>query len=30
MVTGTYTIFGAAEDSYGVFGDPFAINVTVD
>jgi uncharacterized delta-60 repeat protein len=26
---GTYTIYGQAEDSYGVFGDPFALTLTV-
>jgi uncharacterized delta-60 repeat protein len=27
--TGTYTLFAQAEDNYGVFGDPFAITLTV-
>jgi hypothetical protein len=26
---GTYTLFAQAEDSYGVFGDPFALTLTV-
>ncbi len=26
---GTYTLFAQAEDSYGIFGDPFAITLTV-
>jgi uncharacterized delta-60 repeat protein len=30
MVAGKYTIFARARDSFGVFGDPVAINVTVN
>jgi uncharacterized delta-60 repeat protein len=30
LASGRSTIFARAEDSYGVFGDPFAINVTVN
>jgi hypothetical protein len=29
LTTGTYTIYAQAEDSYGVFGDPVAITLTV-
>jgi uncharacterized delta-60 repeat protein len=29
LATGTYTIDAQAEDSYGVFGDPFALTLTV-
>jgi uncharacterized delta-60 repeat protein len=29
LVSGTYTVYAQAEDSYGVFGDPFAITLTV-
>jgi uncharacterized delta-60 repeat protein len=28
LAPGTYTLFAQAEDSYGVFGDPFAITLT--
>jgi uncharacterized delta-60 repeat protein len=29
LASGTYTIYAQAEDSYGVFGDPFALTLTV-
>ncbi len=29
LSAGTYTIYAQAEDSYGVFGDPFALTLTV-
>src|SRR5262249_52466468 len=29
LSAGTYTIYAQAEDSYGVFGDPFALSLTV-
>jgi hypothetical protein len=29
VATGTYTVFAQAEDSYGVFGDLFAMSLTV-
>jgi hypothetical protein len=29
LAPGTYTLFAQAEDSYGVFGDPFALTLTV-
>jgi uncharacterized delta-60 repeat protein len=29
LTTGTYTIYAQAEDSYGVFGDPVALTLTV-
>jgi uncharacterized delta-60 repeat protein len=29
LTSGTYTIYAQAEDSYGVFGDPFALTLTV-
>jgi uncharacterized delta-60 repeat protein len=29
LPAGTYTIYAQAEDSYGIFGDPFAITLTV-
>jgi hypothetical protein len=29
LAPGTYTLFAQAEDSFGVFGDPFAITATV-
>jgi uncharacterized delta-60 repeat protein len=29
LASGTYTIYAQAEDSYGVFGDPFALSLTV-
>jgi hypothetical protein len=29
LLSGTYTLYAQAEDSYGVFGDPLAITVTV-
>jgi uncharacterized delta-60 repeat protein len=29
LAPGTYTLFAQAEDSYGIFGDPFALNLTV-
>jgi uncharacterized delta-60 repeat protein len=29
LPAGTYTIYAQAEDSYGVFGDPFALTLTV-
>jgi hypothetical protein len=29
LTFGTYTLFAQAEDSYGVFGDPFALTLTV-
>jgi uncharacterized delta-60 repeat protein len=29
LTTGTYTIYAQAEDSYGVFGDPVSISLTV-
>jgi hypothetical protein len=29
LPAGTYTIYAQAEDSYGVFGDPVAITLTV-
>jgi uncharacterized delta-60 repeat protein len=29
LASGTYTIYAQAEDSYGVFGDPFAVSLTV-
>jgi hypothetical protein len=29
MTAGSYTLYAQAEDSYGVLGDPFALNVTV-
>jgi hypothetical protein len=28
-VPGTYTLFAQAEDSFGVFGDPFVLALTV-
>ena len=30
LSAGTYTLFAQAEDSYGVFGDPVAITLTVN
>jgi uncharacterized delta-60 repeat protein len=30
LTNGTYTLFAQAKDSYGVFGDPFAITVTIN
>jgi uncharacterized delta-60 repeat protein len=29
LAVGSYTIYAQAEDSYGVFGDPFALNLSV-
>jgi hypothetical protein len=29
LTSGTYTLFAQAEDSYGVFSDPFALTLTV-
>jgi uncharacterized delta-60 repeat protein len=29
LAAGTYTVYAQAEDSYGVFGDPFALTLTV-
>jgi uncharacterized delta-60 repeat protein len=29
LPAGSYTLYAQAEDSYGVFGDPFALNLTV-
>ena len=29
LAPGTYTLFAEAEDSYGVFGDPFFLALTV-
>jgi hypothetical protein len=29
LASGTYTLYAQAEDSYGVFGDPFAVPLAV-
>ena len=29
LTAGTYTLFGVAQDSYGVFGDPLVLTLTV-
>jgi hypothetical protein len=29
LTAGTYTIYSQAEDNYGIFGDPFAISLTI-